>query len=661
MKKSYHLVIVYGLLFLFLIQMAGTLVEAIYILDLLNTSLDAKALGLLFFFMPVLLIPFHKRAPGWMIWLVFGLLFIARGMTPYLDTSGRLVASGIGTGTALLLIPLLVSAKLKKEPQSQSGLWLSIGLAFAVGLSVLLRSLNFGLDYSLTLAGGWVGWVLGVLFGYGLTQMDWESISTGQANGKGVTSAVFGMMMVLTLVYFVFSAPGVLARWTEGNYALIVMTVSLLALCWAFMSMLKPGLLNKLPRQGLLGWNLLFTMALVGTTLAHRVPFPISADALPIVVGAPTWMQRVPLVLMLLTFPVIFMDVRVFSRAIQQANPTLRGLVPGMLLGSFALVLLVFFNIFTNVWGYIEPVSLFFRNKFWLPFALIAGIIMVAAQFHHQSQSPPEQGLSGNSGLGLAVLFGAIFFGTVVSALRSEQVQPVEISKSSLTVMTYNIQQANDPFGERSYERQFALIKKVSPDILALQEGDSARISLNNNDYVRYYASKLGYYSYYGPSTVTGTFGTAILSKFPVQNTRTVFSFSDVDEIGTAAAQINVDGVLFTIYCVHPDGSDSAKLAFAQTLLNISKDQVNVIALGDYNLRDNEEAYQMVNAVYKNAWMSVYPTGISTVDGVDMSGRDRIDHIFVSTHLGVRNPVYVLSPMSATDHPVHWAEVFWEK
>ena len=47
-------------------------------------------------------------------------------------------------------------------------------------------------------------------------------------------------------------------------------------------------------------------------------------------------------------------------------------------------------------------------------------------------------------------------------------------------------------------------------------------------------------------------------------------------------------------------------------------------------------------------------------DGVDMSGENRIDHIFVSPSLGVRNPVYVLPPESATDHAVHWAEIFWK-
>ena len=185
-------------------------------------------------------------------------------------------------------------------------------------------------------------------------------------------------------------------------------------------------------------------------------------------------------------------------------------------------------------------------------------------------------------------------------------------------------------------------------------------MSLNNNDYVRYYAGKLGYYSYFGPKTVTGTYGTAILSKYPLQNIRTVFSFSDQDEVGTSVAEIEVGGRLFTIYDVHPDGSDTAMMAFAETLLEHSKGKTNVIALGDYNLRDYEEAYQLINGTYTNAWESVYPDKIGS-DGTDMSGENRIDHIFFSPSLQVRNPIYVLPPASATDHPVHWAEIYWSK
>jgi endonuclease/exonuclease/phosphatase family metal-dependent hydrolase len=224
--------------------------------------------------------------------------------------------------------------------------------------------------------------------------------------------------------------------------------------------------------------------------------------------------------------------------------------------------------------------------------------------------------------------------------------------------MTYNIQQANDVNGEKSYLEQLALIKEVDPDIIGFQESDSTRISLGNNDYIRYYANKLGYHAYFGPKTVTGTYGTGILSKYPLENPRSVFTFSDQDEIGTAEAEISVGGRKFTIFNVHPDGSDEAKLVFARTLVERANEKPDVIAIGDYNLRGWEVPYLLVDEFYKNAWMDVYPTGIDE-NGLDMSGENRIDHIFVSPHLEVRKPVYILPPESWTDHPVHWAEISW--
>jgi endonuclease/exonuclease/phosphatase family metal-dependent hydrolase len=203
-----------------------------------------------------------------------------------------------------------------------------------------------------------------------------------------------------------------------------------------------------------------------------------------------------------------------------------------------------------------------------------------------------------------------------------------------------------------------ALIRQVNPDILALQESDSARLGLGNNDYVRYLANKLGYYAYYGPRTVTGTFGTALLSRYPLLNPRSVFTFSDQDEIGAAEAEIQVGDRRFLILSVHPDGSDTAKTIFAQTLLERAASYENVIALGDYNLRGWEAPYQMIDAAYQNAWMTVYPSGISP-DGLDMTGKNRIDHIFISPGLTVQDPVYLLPPESASDHPAHWAEISW--
>ena len=660
MKKPHFVLIAFGIFFLFLIQMAGSLIESIYILDLMNTSLDEKALGLLFFFSPVLLFFYPKKQPLQTVWILFGLLFLARGLTPYLNTLGRMLASGIGTGTVLMLFPFLMTAKAKDDSRCCPSLWISAGLALAIVFSVFLRTMNYGLDYSLLPEGGWVGWGLGAALGFLLTLLDWTSSEKEQANSKPVTLAVIGIFLVVALAYFTFSAPTVIARWTEGDYRLIIITVSLLAVSWVGISLGKSRWIENITPTLLLIWNSLFTLSLIMTILAHRVPFPQTPDSPFVVVGAPTWLQQLPLVLLLLLFPVIFLDLLVFSNRVRQANPRPSDLVPGILLGSLILVVLVFMLIFTNVWGYVEPVSPWFRNKFWLPFLLMAGPIALLIGRKGLSTLDDQPEPNNTFSLGWAAFLIIIFLGTAGSALYTTRVQTFEPRNSSFVVMTYNIQQANDDLGERSYKEQLALIREVAPDILALQESDSSRISLNNNDFVRYYAGKLGYYSYFGPTTIAGTFGTAILSRFPLQNTQTVFTFSDQDEIGTAVAEIEIGGQLFTVYNVHPDGSDTAMLVWAESLLERSKNKYNVIILGDFNLRDYEEAYQRIASVYSNAWVSIYPSKIGP-DGTDMSGENRIDHIFFSQSLMVRNPVYILPPQSATDHPVHWAELLWKK
>ncbi len=657
MKRT-HIILAFAIAFLFIIQSAGTLVESIYILDLMNTNLDAKVLGLFFFFTPLLLIPLFRKFRAGLVWITFAVLFIARSVFPYLLTADRMVASGLATGAALSLFLLLLGTSPRREVAAQTGRWASAGLALAVGVSVLLRTVYFGLDYSLTPAGGWVGILVSLFLGLVLFRLETGPTLVEGNKARGVTSSLVGIFLILSLIYFAFSAPAVIARWTEGNYTLIVLTVSLMAIGWILVCLLQPQLFERIGAGFLLSWNLAFTASLTATILVHGVAFPPTPNSPVITVGAASGWQAIPLVLMLLLFPVLFLDLERFLGRIQAAAPTPRRLVPGILLGSLALILLVFFNIFSNVWGYVEPVSGFFRGKFWLAFFLPATGISLLAWGIKKGRVDPgsETKPVFHWAWGLALV--GIFAGTFVRALPSKKVQADAGNRTSITVMTYNIQAGNDGEAERAFERQLALIRKISPDILSMQETDTARISLNNSDYVRFYAESLGYYSYYGPTTVTGTFGTAILSKFPLEDTRSVFSYSDTDEIGVAEAVVRVAGHTINIYDVHPDGSDSAKMAFAQALLSRIQGQQYAIALGDYNLRDTEAPYQLIDSVMTNAWTSVYPSKISP-DGVDMSGRNRIDHIFLSPALAARNPVYILPPASATDHPVHWAEVDW--
>lgn len=664
MKKDFALIAALGIVFLLFIQLAGTLVESIYLMDLLHSGLDAKILGVLFFFTPLLLLPLYKKFPRGLLWASFGLLFVTRGILPLFKVAPRMFISGLGTFAVISLFFLLLRALPQGDSRRRIGLWGAAALALAISLSVLLRTAYHGVEYSLTPAGSWVGWLLGLLLGLALWILKPAELE-GQEEKKtgGITTSVLGVILVLVLAWFSFSAPSVIARWTQGNYTLIVAVISLFSTGWVLLSLLAPGWTEKVGSRLLLVWNLAFTLCLTATVLTQQVGSPLTPEAAPVVVGAPTWTQLLPLFLMLLLFPVIFLDMKVFVDKLSEKRPTPRDLVPGLLIGAFLIILLVFANIFTNVWGYVKPISLFFRGKYWLSYFVIAGLITFFAWAASRKKLPALPEMDFKFKWVPPVVLGILFVVTLRYAMPVDYgaTIPSEAPRTAIEVMTFNIQQANDVDGEKSFDRQLALIQKVSPDVLSLQETDSARISMNNNDYVRFYADSLGYYSYFGPTPVMGTYGTSILSKYPLYNVRTAYIYSDKDENGIAEAEITVaDGVTFTIYDVHPDGSPTVDMTFAKTLIERSKGKPYVIALGDYNLRDYEEAYKLINSVYTNVWTSIYPTKISA-DGTDMSGENRIDHIFISSDLQARNPIYILTPDSATDHAVHWTELYWTK
>ena len=659
-KKNTFEVLVFAILFLFFVQMAGTLVESIYVLDLMNTTLDEKVLGLLFFFAPLLLLLIRKKIPLYLPWILFALIFLGRGLTPYLDTAGRLLSSGLGASAVLLLFALILSAQNDDNPRRPTPLSVAAGLALAVGLSTLLRTINSSLDYSLTPIGSWVGWVLVILLGCGLTQFKWDKPILPRPRPQGLAPAILGIMLILTLVYFVFSAPAVISRWTESSYPLIVTVVSLLALAWAWVALFKPRWFEHLSTRWLLVWNSAFTLCLTGTILAQRVSFPPTSQSSPVVVAGPTWFQQVPLVLMIILFPVIFIDLHLLVKRVQELNPTPSSLVPGFLLGGLALILLVFIDILTNVWCYIDPISPLFRNLYWLPFLLITAALSLIVYFAGRAGYGPVREFSMDGAPAWTIVLVFIFLCTVAGAWYPYSNQPAPANKNTLRIMTYNIQQANDANAQRSYERQLDNIRQVAPDVIALQESDSARISLNNDDYVRYYADHLGYYSYYGPTTVTGTYGTAILSKYPLLDTRAVFSYSDTDEIGTSEALIQIGSHTFNLYDLHPDGTATAKMTCVETLISRSRDNPYMIAMGDFNVDDNDPVYQRLAGVYQDAWASLNPTPTASGSG-NSYGKERIDHIFLSPLLRARRAFYLPPPQSASDHPLHWADVYWEQ
>ncbi len=664
--RTFGILAAFAILFLFLVQAVTTFVESIYILDLMNTSLDEKAAGVLFFFSPVMLFLIDRQRSRTVGWVCLFILVVGRGLLPYLDTAGRLLAGGMAAGAGLVLLPLWLTTT-QEVVDDHAWLAPAQGLALGAVASTLQRSMYGSLDISLAGTGSILGWLeaVGLVLLYLICKpvdrfdRSWE---TDNRTNKKLAPAMAGTACILALSHFVFFSPGVLARWADANYPLTTSLASGMALGYLVFSLWQPGRLAKISPGLVLCWNVAFAFAIGAAAIINTPIFPQDpTNAAQVAFPAGIWQQGF-LWLAILLSPIIYHDLAIFGAVLVEQKPAPRQLAGGFLWGIFLWVVMIFLNIFSNVWGYVDPVSTPWRGKYWLPFFILAGLAgWLAWQTERGNPGRPASGtaITKKTGIALAAASIGIAGFILFLTLSGEPHARPPDGKQSLVVMTYNIQEANDGRAQRSYDRQLALIRKINPDILALQESDSARISLGNNDYVRFYASQLGYFSYYGPPTPAGTFGTALLSRYPLENPAVIYSFSDSDEIGTTRAEIMLNGKKLKIFDVHPDGSPAADEAFARALI----EQVNIsgtaIALGDFNLRQSEPAYQQIAHVLVNAWLQVYPSGINP-QGLDMSGDKRIDHIFLSPDLTAINAFYLPPPESATDHPAHWAEIRWK-
>jgi endonuclease/exonuclease/phosphatase family metal-dependent hydrolase len=214
-----------------------------------------------------------------------------------------------------------------------------------------------------------------------------------------------------------------------------------------------------------------------------------------------------------------------------------------------------------------------------------------------------------------------------------------------LTVLTYNMQQGSHLNGNRNYSRQLELIRSLNPDIIGLQESDTVRPSGGCVDAVRFFAESLGYYAYYGPGALAGTFGTAILSRYPIRNALTFFTYSDSDEVGTALGEIDVNGKTVAFFSSHPSGGESVMNAHVNSLKSEAGKYEYVIAVGDYNFTRRAPFFASLSELLHEERGDDH--------GLGAKADDEIDHIFLSRKVHALERHYISPAASETDHPAH--------
>jgi len=466
-----------------------------------------------------------------------------------------------------------------------------------------------------------------------------------EQGGRSVVLPALGFMSVLILLYVVFTASHVLSHWTLIPYPWVGMAYAigiLLALWWLPFVGRRPA--------WLLAINVLFLAALTLTAYINQPHFPATPDAYPLLWRSmPLW-SGVGVGLAAFLFPVLFVDATVFTRTFRRRRPSMRQMGWAFTVAAFYLLIAIFAHVFTTVYVYIPVVGPFFRNAFW-QIHLAIGLVLLTALARIE-----EKGAGDRVAAYVPRAVGAVLAVFMVLAVWSftPHPQPPVTPPSAVTVMTYNIQQGYSEAGERNFDGQLALMRDANADIIGLEETDDARISGGNADVARYMAYHLNMYAYYGPTTPAGTFGIALLSRYPIRSPRTWFLYSKGEQVAVIEATVQVGGHLLRVFVTHL-GNGGPMIQQAQFLRLVDR-QSSLVALGDFNFRPDTSQYNMTTRVLVDTWTARWRTW---EDARGVRPTNKIDHIFVSPDMKVLDARYILSP--ASDHPVVTATIAWNR
>lgn len=649
-------VVFFAILFLFAFQLIADFVEAIYAFGLLGTSIPVEIIAVLLFFSPAILLLLPKGLSGGLLLLIGELMLICRLVEVMLDTRGRMLVAGLGVSCFMLLLPAMFWY-LSRKNNGSAGFVMGSGLSVALALSILFRALGSGTDISTINWYQVIGWVLAVVDSilmyrlFSKPDLTHEEMQSRQPAGFGnVLGLSLGLTAALITLYFAFTAPNVIARWT-GDSFLLVVSISVLALTLVTaLVTARPQLVAALSPGVVLIWNILFVLSLVATILAYQIRFPTDPGAYPLYEPPTASWALLSLRVMLLLFPIVLIDFSLFARELIAIKPSSRSLGGGFSLGALFLVVMIFAHVFTTTYEYIPVVGHFFRDKFWLVY-LITGVVMalplflVGRQSYDFSQAETSGIFSGS-----LLLFGVTAIGAVL--LTSAKPFPPQGESATLRVLTYNIQQGYSEAGLKNYDGQLELIREVEADIISLQESDTNRIAGGNSDIVRYFVDRLDMYSYYGPKTVTGTFGIALLSKYPIENPKTFYMYSEGEQTATIVAQITVAGKKFNVLNTHL--GNEGPIVQQEAILEEVAGKEAVVLMGDFNFTPDTEQYQLTTDMLDDAWILMWP---QSTDSRGHNPAKRIDHVFVTPGTNVTEAQYILDPQS--DHPAMMVDIEW--
>ncbi len=193
--------------------------------------------------------------------------------------------------------------------------------------------------------------------------------------------------------------------------------------------------------------------------------------------------------------------------------------------------------------------------------------------------------------------------------------------------MTWNIRSARGLDNQDHLTGIAEVINRRQPDIVALQEIDSATTRNNGRDLAGRLAEKCSLYVFFSGNIYFqgGKYGTAILSRFqPVEKSHWPLpNAPGHEQRGLQRVVIELAGRFISIYNTHLDHHSDDSLRFAQTVFIdsvLSRDGNPVILAGDLNDTPGSRSLKLLS--------SHFQSGVSSLSFPVPDAKIQIDYIF---------------------------------
>jgi len=620
---------------LFFLEAARELIGAIYSMNLATLSLNSSVVAIFAFFSPFVYLLGLSRLNTRVLVVTSGIVLavsrVAMGTDPtlivyLLCAVAAVVAFGIFLPAVLVTFQQYSHAPLKIVCAATIGagadlMFRALGDTFDITVYGVTAHRLTALVFVVPLV---ICFIMGLLWFTPKEQNTKIDLQPRMRAFFGFSTGAVGFLYFALLGY-----PNDVARWVEGSYALA-----------AVLSGAALGGVVLVSSTSAKKWLTSSTGIGIGslTLLA----------ALAVCVAAPVSV----LAILLCSIALFFLPVQGYHAVSYLMRPGITVKQIGAFLGTASVVLVVFIllSAFSLNYAYV-PGMYVLRDQIGTIIMAAGGLTLLV--FGYRANPDLSRGRSI-----LTTALGVIIIAGTWSGVAIYQSHPAP-EDNNLVIMTYNIQQGFNTEGKINPWEILEPIQHIDPDILGLQESDTDRIFSTNVDIVQWLSHKLNMYVYFGPETSQQTYGVAVLSKFPLYNTKTYSLTSIGEQTVLVRADVQWKGEPLSVYVTHLGETEEDRSTQTAEILEILSENTNrKILMGDFNSLPDSEQMKSFTQVVSDAWTRagnpmIDPLGY-TSDSLEP--QKRIDYILVSPEFTVKT-CEVIRGVYGSDHLPVWTEI----